>query len=280
MQAFSEFKNKDASFWAFIRFVSENLGYTEYRKKVVKSYSSDDIFSLCEKYNMPRNPLLIDSAVHYSNLRAQLLNTIVESNLMDSEAARYEYNKLYPTYKAEHLKCAIPFNKQSGIMKQPAYFTSIINILTELTIKDITGDQSSKGFDDDPRSLAYVWDQNKNLLSVSSRRFDGAYPSIESPALVWEIKEYYYTTSFGSRIADGIYETQLDGFEFKELYERSGKKVFHVLFIDAYNTWWNMGKSYLCRIVDALNSGLVDEVIVGREVFSRWPALLHEIINA
>ena len=95
--------------------------------------------------------------------------------------------------------------------------------------------------------------------------------------LVWEIKEYYYTTTFGSRIADGVFETQLDGFEMKELYSRTGKKVHHVLFIDAYNTWWNMGKSYLCRIIDALNYGLVDEVIVGREVFSRWPEVLYSV---
>ena len=95
---------------------------------------------------------------------------------------------------------------------------------------------------------------------------------------MWEIKEYYYATTFGSRIADGVYETQLDGFEFKELYEKKKKKVYHVLFIDAYRTWWLQGKSYLCRLVDALNSGVVDEVIVGREVFSRWPELLHSVI--
>lgn len=174
---------------------------------------------------------------------------------------------------------ALPLNKQKGIMKQTAYFTAIINILTELTIRECSGDPSSKGFDDDPHGLIYIWDKNKKLIGTSSRRFDGAFPGIESPILVWEIKEYYYTSSFGSRIADGIYETQLDGFEFKDLYERTGRKVFHVLFIDAYNTWWNMGKSYLCRIIDALNFGLVDEVIVGREVFSRWPELLRSIIK-
>ncbi len=28
---------------------------------------------------------------------------------------------------------------------------------------------------------------------------------------VWEIKEYYDSITFGSRIADGVYETMLDG---------------------------------------------------------------------
>ena len=37
------------------------------------------------------------------------------------------------------------------------------------------------------------------------------------PLAVWEIKEYYYTTTFGSRVADGVYETLLDGMELREL---------------------------------------------------------------
>ena len=78
--------------------------------------------------------------------------------------------------------------------------------------------------------------------------------------------------------SEAVYETQLDGYELKELSERTGEKVYHVLFIDAYRTWWIQGKSYLCRIIDALNMGLVDEVIIGREVFTRWPELLQSIL--
>ena len=57
------------------------------------------------------------------------------------------------------------------------------------------------------------------------------------------------------------------------------KPITHVFFLDAYKTWWEDGKSYLCRIIDILNSGLVDEVIVGREIFHRWPELLESIIE-
>ena len=73
--------------------------------------------------------------------------------------------------------------------------------------------------------------------------------------------------------------TQLDGYEFQELYNRTGKKIYHVLFVDAYRTWWVQGKSYLCRLVDAMNAGLVDEVIVGKEVFVRWPTLLKSVMS-
>lgn len=278
MKAFEEFADKDSSFWAFVKFITEALGYSGRKQGVVKSYSFADISNVCREYHIPYDPDIINATVLYSEMRADLLNNFVESVLMDADSAQHEFQQLYSLYKDEDLKCTLPLNKQKGTKKQIAYFTAIINILTEVTIRDVTGNCSTKGFDDDPRGLTYVWDADNKIISASSRRFDGAYPGKFSPSIVWEIKEYYYTTTFGSRIADGVYETQLDGFEFKDLYDRTGYKVYHVLFIDAYNTWWNMGKSYLCRIIDILNSGLVDEVIVGREVFSRWPDLLRSLL--
>lgn len=167
-------------------------------------------------------------------------------------------------------------NKQSGTMQQVNFFAAIINILTEDTLTDMGIIENHPGFEDDPQGLAYVWDTQRRIVGASSRRFDGAFPTIYNPEIVWEVKEYYYATTFGSRVADGVYETQLDGFELKDIHDRTGIDVFHVLFIDAYRTWWVQGKSYLCRIMDALNSGLVDEVIVGKEVLTRWPELLRE----
>lgn len=43
--------------------------------------------------------------------------------------------------------------------------------------------------------------------------------------------------------------------------------------VDAKYTWWKQGKSYLCRIIDMLHMGYVDEVLFGREVVERIPAL-------
>lgn len=279
MQAFNEFIHKDASFWAFIKFISETLGYTERSQGIVKAYTVAELQSLCRKYNVNTDSQTINDAVMYSEMRAELLNNFAEPSLMNAETACAEFKNLLPAYKRKNLHSALPMNKQKGAMRQVNYFTAIINILTELTVREITGNCAEIGFDGDPRGLTFIWDENNNIIGASSRRFDGAFPSINSPLIVWEIKEYYYATTFGSRVADGVYETQLDGFEFKELYDRTGRKVFHVLFVDAYRTWWTQGKSYLCRLIDALNAGLVDEVIVGREVLTRWPALLHKIIK-
>ena len=105
---------------------------------------------------------------------------------------------------------------------------------------------------------------------------DGAFPSIINPQAIWEIKEYYFTTTFGSRVADGIYESLLDGLELKEVEENLGRTTKHYLFVDAYYTWWIQGKSYLCRMVDMMHMGLIDEVIFGREVIDRVPSIVAE----
>lgn len=279
MRAFEEFEGMDPSFWAFIKFISETLGYTERRQGVVKRYSAAEIRRLCRETNTAADSRLIDAAVTYLNMRADLLNNFVEGMLMDAETASREFSHWEQLHRLHHYYCKLPLNKQKGEMKQVAFFTAIINILAEKTIRELTHNNTELGFDDDPRGLTFVWDDDGYIIGASSRRFDGAYPSIQNPRLIWEIKEYYYATTFGSRVADGVYETQLDGFEFKEIYDRTGVKVYHVLFVDAYRTWWIQGKSYLCRLVDALNSGVVDEVIVGREVLTRWPELLRSIIE-
>lgn len=278
MRAFREFADIDYSFWSFVRFISEGLGYSNRGENRVKAYSFDEIATLCQMRNIEVPLEFINAAVSYCSMRAELLNNFAEKMLMTAEEASIEFRKWQQIHRVGHYYCKLPMNKQKGDKKQIAFFTGIINIITEKTIREITGRTDQLGFDDDPRGLIYILDNNNNIIGASSRRFDGALPGVENPILVWEIKEYYYATTFGSRVADGVYETQLDGFEFKDLYDRTGRKVYHVLFIDAYHTWWNQGKSYLCRLIDAINSGVVDEVIIGAEVLTRWPELLREII--
>lgn len=277
MIAFEEFRNMPEDFWAFVKYISENLGYTK-RGSGVKSYSVREIEKLCKRDGICADPKEIQAAANYSCKRADLLNNFVESWLMTAEEAKEKFIYWEQLHRTHTYQCKLPLNKQKGEMRQVAFFTSIINILTEKTIREEL-QTDDLGFNDDPRSLMYVTDDNDKIIGASSRRFDGAFPAIKNPAIVWEIKEYYYATTFGSRVADGVYETQLDGFEFKEIFKRTGRKIYHVLFVDAYRTWWVQGKSYLCRLIDALNSGVVDEVIVGEEVFDRWPELLRKVIH-
>lgn len=203
---------------------------------------------------------------------------------MDAEKSKKIFNELLSYHTKNKFTCPLPFNKQKGEKRDFSFFTGIINILTEKHLREYA-DQINRNygaeiyFNPDPRNLTYLQDEKGLIHGILSRRFDGALPSTVNPTAIWEIKEYYYTTTFGSRIADGVYETQLDGYELKELSKITKRKIKHIYFIDDYNTWWNMGKSYLCRIIDMLHMGLVDEVIFGEEVLSRWPIVLTELVD-
>jgi hypothetical protein len=162
-------------------------------------------------------------------------------------------------------------NKQKGDKRAPAYLTGIINMLIE------AGAQG-QACDYDPHELTTVT-RNGAPLRTLARRVDGAFPSSVNPVAIWEVKEYYYTTTFGSRVADGVYETLLDGMELEELREHEKIEIKHVLMVDDYFTWWECGRSYLCRIIDMLHMGYVDEVLFGYEVIERLPAVVAEWIE-
>jgi len=162
----------------------------------------------------------------------------------------------------------LPLNKQKNEKAGPAYFTGIINMLIENGIGD-----NDCNFD--PHNLPVIT-MDDRPVQVLSRRVDGAFPSIINPVSIWEIKEYYYTTTFGSRVADGVYETQVDGMELLNLLDATDKKVLHYLMVDSHYTWWGMGISYLCRMIDILHMGYVDEILFGKEVIARLPEIIPE----
>lgn len=113
-------------------------------------------------------------------------------------------------------------------------------------------------------------------LRTLARRIDGAFTTVVDPIAVWEIKEHHYTRTFGSRVADGVYETLLDGSELQELRENEGVHIGHYPIVDDRYTWWDCGRSYLCRIIDMLHMGVLDEALFGRETLERLPLLVAE----
>jgi hypothetical protein len=44
--------------------------------------------------------------------------------------------------------------------------------------------------------------------------------------------------------------------------------IYHYLIVDAAETWWGQGNPYLCRIIDMLHMGYLDEAIFGSETES------------
>lgn len=110
---------------------------------------------------------------------------------------------------------------------------------------------------------------------VSPRRLDGAIPGLLNPVALWEIKEYWGVKSGGSKMSDAIYELQLVGAELRMFEDEFDIHVNHYAIIDGRQQWESR-KSDIRRAVDLLYSGLLDELIVGREVITEWPRIVRE----
>jgi len=278
-----EFTNRPKSFWAHVRTLSQKIGYVERitrRKGVIGQAGPIKIPTLAEMTaaleSLRLNTDQIVSAnarptrlgadlLGYFEHRAAVLNDFAQPRLMNVDQARGLFEQLQ---KKSTSKRNVPLNKQGNEKKKPAYFTGIINMLIEANADGMPCDY-------DPRELTTITRSGAPFRTLA-RRVDGAFPSPVNPHAVWEIKEYYYTTTFGSRVADGVYESLLDGMELEEL--RAETKgcidVKHYLMVDAHYTWWIKGRSYLCRIIDMIHMGYVDEVLFGSEVLERLPDIV------
>lgn len=134
----------------------------------------------------------------------------------------------------------------------------------------------SVGFDVAPNRRC-VWLVD-NQLHVTARNLDGAIPSLDSPEVVWEIKEYWGKTSGGSKMSDAVYECALVGRELRDFEERSSApRVQHVVFLDGKNQWASR-KSDLKRFIDLFHQGLIDYLFIGRDVETEWKTLLKSLL--
>lgn len=274
MKPDKRFLKQPKHFWANVRSVSAEIGYTDLKTKRIKAPSLLDIANALDKIGLKSSHVVGDDQratelgaklLAYFEHRANVLYKVARPHLMDVKKARTTYRKLKTKLKP---KCPVPLNKQKGKKRRAAYFTGIVNMLIESNMKGFSCDYS-------PMQLTSVTVKGAPLRTLA-RWVDGAFPSAVNPIAIWEIKEYYYTTTFGSRIADGVYESLLDGMELEELREHEDIDVKHYLMVDAYKTWWDMGRSYLCRIVDMMHMGYVDEVLFGSEVLERLPVIARE----
>lgn len=275
MKPSQRYLNKRKSFWAAVRSISQRVGYS--KKDAIIVPSQNDLERAFREMGMDVAHLrhregptdFAQELLDYFADRARVLVDEVEPKLMSAEEARELFletrNKLNPN-------CPIPMNKQKGEKKAEAFLTGLVNMMIEAHCVGIPCDY-------DPRELTSVRAHGMPLRTLS-RRVDGAFPSVINPIAVWEIKEYYYTTTFGSRVADGVYETLLDGMEIEEMRDNTNIDVKHYLMADAHYTWWKCGKSYLCRMFDMVHMGYVDEILFGREVVEEMPRIVSEWVDA
>jgi hypothetical protein len=269
MRAVEEFRQQPPEFWALVKLVSQILHYSERGTGRLKRYSAEAVATaLSARGLVPAgHESEVDKVVAYVAMRADLLEKVVEPNLMSRDEAATLFNEIRARVKPP--ETLLTMNKQRGDKRHPAYLASIVNMLTYRTLMEC---HSRAVFDANPRAPLTFAQDGMPLRSLF-RWMDGAYPDSNHPHAAWEVKEYYGTKTFGSRVADGVYETALDGYELNDL-RSEGVEVEHYLFLDDRFTWWDCGRSYLCRIVDMLHSGLLDGAFFGREVVSEWPPIV------
>lgn len=272
------FRNLDKEFWANVRAISEASGYTVRNERRVKAHTLADMQAAMVAIGLQTSHLL-SSGSHSTDLaskleayfryRAELLNTTVASSLMNAHQAKEAYEEVKERYTPRRL---VPMNKQRGEKRAPAFLTGIVNGIIEAHIGNLECQF-------DPQKLTSFTRDGAPLRTLA-RRVDGCFSRIVNPIALWEIKEYYYTTTFGSRIADGVYETLLDGLELEELRENEGIETQHLLIVDAHGTWWSSGgRPYLCRIIDMLHMGYIDDALFGDEVIERLPDIVKEWVE-
>ena len=267
------FKNQGHDFWAIVKYASEQAGYTTRKTRAVPSafrtLSTAQIRETLTERSIDPHSITAetyDLVAAYIAHRAKVLTEEVGPSLMTRDEARQCFEEV----KAKvNPRIAATMNRQKGEKRHEAYLSSMVAMFAEEAF-------GHEGFVNDAQKLA-ILTENNALKGIFSRRFDGVIPSTRNPIAMWEVKEYYGTTSFGSRVADGVYETLLDGYEINAFENAFGRRMAHYLFVDDKFTWWDMGKSYLCRMIDMLHTGHVDEVFFGRQVVSQWPAALAEL---
>ena len=77
-------------------------------------------------------------------------------------------------------------------------------------------------------------------------------------------------------MSDAIYECQLVGQELRSFEDIGGPRVRHYAILDG-SQQWSARQSDLKRAVDLLCWGLLDELLVGKEVLTEWPRITREL---
>lgn len=135
------------------------------------------------------------------------------------------------------------------------------------------------GFEPDPQARGALFEPGRIL--VTPRRLDGAIPTLLNPYGLWEIKEYWggnARSGGGSKMSDAIYECQLVGTELRMYEDKGGRRVLHHLIFDG-RIQWQQRRGDLGRAYDLLSAGLIDELVVGDEVFTEWPRIVNEMAD-
>jgi len=188
-------------------------------------------------------------------------------------------DKLLRTESEAKAYCKKKFNelpKTTQTKNQEHHQSSKAMVLTTTRLSEAVCKKFGMPIEPNPqRRCVWVADQQ---LHVTARNLDGAIPGLVDPFLVWEIKEYWGTTSGGNKMSDAVYECALVGRELRDFEKRTKLHVEHAVLLDG-KAQWTSRKSDLLRFYDLYHQGLIDILIVGREVETAWQPFVKSAIE-
>ena len=125
MTADSRFIKQPKSFWAHIRSISEQVGYTVRGKGTIKVPTLNELLVALRKLDLNTGHVSRDEVtptmlgtqmMDYFRYRADVLNHQVEASLMDSLEAERLFKSLCKKYNRK--ASSLPMNKQKGKKKK------------------------------------------------------------------------------------------------------------------------------------------------------------------
>lgn len=126
MKADSRFIDLPKSFWAYVRIIGQECGYSVRGAGKILVSSLEKVESKMENINisiksfndkLPSGMPVWDKLEEYFEYRAEILHNHVEPSLMDADSAKKEYITLKKKINPQSPQ---PMNKQKGDKRAPA----------------------------------------------------------------------------------------------------------------------------------------------------------------
>lgn len=257
----------DDPFWHVVRMLADQFT----RGKFADSISPSEIIPALHRVGTPAAKGLVDYLSDREEMLSRLSHywsrrRVIAANMLSLMRTEEEAKDDFSTLSDQIVE-------SYGVQIDGYHKSSKVLVNTVDALVDAECSRTSTPVDKNPQSRAAI--VSRDHIWVSPRRLDGAIPSLFNPVALWEIKEYWGKTSGGSKMSDAIYEIQLVGTELRMFEDEFGIHVNHYAILDGKHQW-SARKSDLRRSVDLLYSGLLDELVVGREVLTEWPRILRE----
>jgi hypothetical protein len=261
----------DDPFWHAFRMLADQISR---RRKYVEGIEPSEIISVLESVRSSA----ADGLIGYLGSHAGSLELLAQYWAMRQQVANELLDLTRTEDEAKDDYTAISARAVGSYGVRLAGYHASSKVLVDTVDVVVRNECERAGVDvnTSPQSRATIISDEH--IWVSPRRLDGAIPALLNPVALWEIKEYWGgggNKSGGSKMSDAIYEIQLVGTELRTFEDEFGIHVNHYAIIDG-RTQWAARRADLKRAVDLLYSGLLDELIVGREVLTEWPRAVRE----